>query len=104
MRCAVGVIKGLLLKELPTRSLRRFRVSVEFVAMAGDARGKSVASVDRLKIGGGRSQDSAGSSPVFSAEPHSEVTGREIVLHEGRVEVEELEDEVVEFDLGDEEA
>jgi hypothetical protein len=41
---------------------------------------------------------------VFSTEPHSEVTGREIVLHEGRVEVEELEDEVVEFDLGDEEA
>jgi hypothetical protein len=40
MRCAVGVIKGLLLKELPTRSLRRFRVSVEFVAMAGDARGE----------------------------------------------------------------
>jgi hypothetical protein len=59
----------------------------------------------RLNVGGGVLQDSVDSNLAKFADPRGEVTGCEIVLHgAANAEVDEHEQDVVEFDIDEEEA
>jgi hypothetical protein len=104
------MIKGLLPKELPTRSRLSelgFRVNQAYSMKGDGARLWINLEALRGRHVGDNSRGSIGSCPAIlvataSMEPTTGFTGREIVLY-GTVHVEETdhEDDVVEFDLDD---
>jgi hypothetical protein len=104
-RRSVGAIKGFLVKELPARS---WCVRLGFVVNQG-VMASNGGWLERLKghvrrnLGVATAQNLSGSNPTSEVVPIAEVTGRELVLHGVRQpEVELEDDDVVEFDLEEE--
>jgi hypothetical protein len=92
-------------KELPARSWcvdLGFEVNQVIMACGGGQLETSEGSMQR-KPGGAAAQDSSGSNPASEVVLIAEVTGWGMVLHGvGHPEVELEDDDMVEFDLGEE--